>query len=66
MATKGQNKATGNRAALRLQLGLALTLVGGVGGAAGCTDRLPGFANPPPIDAGGDAGVDDHGDEDGG
>jgi hypothetical protein len=65
MATKGQSKAAGNRAALRLQLGLALTLVGGVSGAAGCTDRLPGFANPPPVDAGGDSGGDDE-DEDGG
>jgi hypothetical protein len=66
MATKGQSKAASSRAALRWQLGLGLTLVGGLGGLAGCTDRLPGFADPPPVDAGGDSGGDDNEAEDGG
>ena len=66
MATKGQSKAASSRAALRLQLGLGLTLVGGLGGLAGCDARLPGFADPPPIDAGTDSGGDHNEDEDGG
>lgn len=66
MAMNRQDRLAGRGAALRLQLALALTWASGVSGLSACTDQLPAFANPPPVDAGSDASEDGSDDEDGG